>query len=368
MVKSLISKLGIGLLAGALSFLPKVSEGVDFYNIDVDTQGNSGSIDTHDDFIGGHLNGYTEGKDSNDKSVSLAQNPDGSPKTESYTDIGTDLLWKDYRGNDSLSDYNINTRYISSMSQNFKGNTQIKFGFDAPSGTYIDPLMFYTGEAIAESQFTTNGVRQVEKKAILSNTNAQGQATFSLDGLQASDGDDFVQFNIHREYNDLHFPQPTNGTISVTNVLGGASITNGQQFTYNSMTDAGVNVSANPGYHLHSLDVIRTDINTGDKSTNTVNFSTAPESYVSNFSTNLEDLVGHNEVVAAIEPNPFFTQYTFTFKDPKNEVDSEHIVAEGSSFSTNFPAVVYDAQNNKIRYRATNIDVNGVDVVVGGNE
>jgi hypothetical protein len=62
------------------------------------------------------------------------------------------------------------------------------------------------------------------------------------------------------------------------------------------MTDAAVDVSADAGHHLVGLDVVRTDINSGDKYTNSVSFPAGYGSYVHNFSTNLEDLVGDNRI------------------------------------------------------------------------
>lgn len=123
------------------------------------------------------------------------------------------------------------------------------------------------------------------------------------------------------------------------------------------MTDAGVNAQADSGYHLYSFEDVRTDINTGDRVTNTVYFPTAPGSYVSNFSTNLEDLVGDNRIsVVTEEDTAGPTQYNVSVTsevDGLNDVGSPTGAGtydSGSIVTSTVPTVVTNSTNNLICY------------------
>ena len=358
------------VVAGLVSNVPN-AKAMDFYNAHVNAIWDSEQFARDNNFSGGHSSGYTEGYDSGTHDTFADLEGDPSPnyvKITAYTTVPVDdKLSGDFRDNNSLTEYNGNVRYMSDYT-NFQGRSELTFDFKAYNGNpYIDPLMFYTGEFIAEPQFRTNGVRQVDKKAILSNTNAQGEATFNLDGLQAVDGDDFIQFNIHREYNDLHFPQPANGGISVSNLLDGAAITNGQRFVYSDMTDAGVAVTADSGYHLLGLDVVRTDINNGDRLTNSVSFPTSYGNYVSNFSTNLEDLVGDNRIENVVVagdktssgvPYEWLAQYGIT----NNQESAVDVDSDGDGHTTGQEYVADTNPTNPASVFSVMTGANGLEV------
>ncbi len=302
MKKGRMSKFGVGLLAGALSFLPMKSEASDFYNVDIDAwingqnEGGADFYGRHNTFVYNGETNYLDGIDSYDNITSFDQNPDGSPYIVAYTEVEGNFLDKDYRSDDSLTDYDINTRYISGQGD-FTGDADINFSFKHYENgvEYIDPKMFYTGEAIAEPQFTTNNVRQYQKLALLANRDANGDVQFNkLEGLVASDGDDFLQFNIHREPNKILFRQPENGTISVVD-SGETAITNGQWLTYEDAMN--ISVDADTNYDLYRLAIESTDKFTGNRTTN--DFLLPPGTR--NFTTNL-NAVGQTQLQATFEP------------------------------------------------------------------
>jgi len=312
----LISKLSIGLFAGALSFGAGRASGEDwdlrFSGYSPDKVGSSMVL-----YLG-HVEGQTEGEYDYVNGLDLPWSRSPPDFNGFYSDAritGETItsqtnLFKDIRGLGSETPFQFNM-FLNDPNSEWSYDNRVYVDFYESEDEFnLQSNRAYFVEFNMPKENRGDGVNEDFSKKYnlrIGNPDQNGHNWYEFPNLSTNVPGQYVHDDYHdREYfgdvtikvpfNDLHFLQPSNGVVAVTNIADSSTITNGQRFVYNDMVDASVNVTANTGYHLLGLDVVRTDINSGDRYTNSVSFPDTVGSYVSNFSTNLEDLVGDNRI------------------------------------------------------------------------